>query len=158
MGDACHSTFGIVPFIRRFSDVIVLLIPSAIIIVFFLCYRGVFPMCRLRTQQIQWQQNDKAGSFRNERYYAISHLWHCEVVLFAGSSACRLHWNFALCLLHPLALLFFFLFLSKPEVQFLSVPVLQGWWPHVNLWVMVLEFMKCNITPSWMCTFISTLM
>jgi hypothetical protein len=28
MGDVCHSTFGIVPFIRKFSDVIVLLIPS----------------------------------------------------------------------------------------------------------------------------------
>jgi len=28
MGDVCHSIFGSVPFIRKFSDVIVLLIPS----------------------------------------------------------------------------------------------------------------------------------
>jgi hypothetical protein len=28
MGDVCHSTFGSVPFIRKCSDVIVLLIPS----------------------------------------------------------------------------------------------------------------------------------
>jgi len=54
-------------FIRKFSDVIVLLIPvNTIIIVFFVCYRRVFLMCRLSTQKIQWQQNDKTGSFRDE--------------------------------------------------------------------------------------------
>jgi len=87
MGDVCHSTFGYVPFIRKFSDVIVLLIPSISHYNCFLCYRRVFLMCRLSAQKIQRQQNDKAGSFRNQRLYAVYVIcgivrWYCllEVV------------------------------------------------------------------------------
>jgi len=67
-------------------------------------------MCRLSTHKIQWQQNDEAGSFRNEQLYAMNAIccimrWYCLLEVVPADYTGTLHYTSSF-------------FLSKPEVQF----------------------------------------
>lgn len=82
-------------------------------------------MCRLSTQKIQWQQNDKAGSFRNEQLYAMNvicciMLWYCLLEVLPADYTGTLYYASSSFSLQARSTVF-------------SVPVLQGRWPCINL-------------------------